>query len=237
MYTVTRTQWNNETKKSEVIGVDQFAVGSVLFSTRETIQVMSDMWEEQTLVTLWNSEKGEPDRVYLNTGETVVADASQEIIRAYVKYETKRAYDAKLDALRSSYWKSFATPSKGSIVRVTRGRAKNGVAVGDGKTYPVFHIMEKNYSEGFRSSVRPLLGIALDDEKVDTVAKNGKTYQSYKNTAWVWAHNCEVDGVDERLEKEMPLLKETAKKHALRAAESAVKICLAAQPRKGQVAA
>ena len=47
------------------------------------------------------------------------------------------------------------------------------------------------YGMGYRGSMQPKLGIALDDEKVDVV-KNGRTYSSYKNMIWVWAHNCDV---------------------------------------------
>lgn len=235
MYTMTRTKWNDVTKKSDVIGVDNFAVGYVLFWSREHVQVMSDIWEDQLLVTLWNTEKNAPERVFLQIGETVVPDASPDIVRAYVRYESNRAYEHKLETLRSSYWKSFAQPSKGSVVRVTRGRAKGGVTPNDGKTYPVFHVMEKNYSEGYKSSIRPLLGIALDDEKHEVIGKNGNTYQSYKNIAWVWAHNCEVVGVDERLEGEMDNLRSMAKAHALHEAEKAVQACINAQ--RGKVAA
>ena len=93
MYTMTRTKWNDVTKKSDVIGVDNFAVGYVLFWSREHVQVMSDIWEDQLLVTLWNTEKNAPERVFLQIGETVVPDASPDIVRAYVRYESNRAYE------------------------------------------------------------------------------------------------------------------------------------------------
>lgn len=224
MYTVTETKWNDELKRSVPVRTEKHAVGVTLFSKRETVQVMSDIWEEMTSVTYWDTVKNQPVHAYLNNGESVVVDATNEIVRAYVTYITNLEFENQFERIRSQRWKDYSKPVRGSKVRVTRGRNKPGVVTG--KEYEVFHVMEKNYSEGYRSSVRPLLGIALDDEKHDVVsAKNGKTYQSFKNVAWVWAHNCEVVGVDDRLAAETAEMKALAKERALSAAKEALNRC------------
>jgi phospholipase/lecithinase/hemolysin len=63
----------------------------------------------------------------------------------------------------------------------------------------------------YRAVERPIAGVALDEEKHDTVGKNGKTYQSYKNVAWVWCHNLEVVGAEENFEKYKPTMIAQAK--------------------------
>ena len=73
------------------------------------------------------------------------------------------------------------------IVTVVRGKDKKV----KGATGKVVVVKDMYYGMGYRGSMQPKLGIALDDEKIDVV-KNGRTYSSYKNMIWVWAHNCEV---------------------------------------------
>ena len=76
---------------------------------------------------------------------------------------------------------------RGREVRVVKGRDKSV----KGSVGKVVVVKEMQYSMGYRSSVAPKLGIALDDVMVEVV-RNGKTYTNYKNMIWVWAHNCEV---------------------------------------------
>ena len=121
----------------------------------------------------------------------------------------KLAFEAKLEKLESLTRAEHHKVVAGKVVKVTGGKQKPGVTVG--KEYKVFHVMERSYGMGFRASMRPIAGIALDEEMHDVVGKNGRTYQSYKNVAWVWCHNMEVVGADAEFEKARPLLVAEAK--------------------------
>jgi phospholipase/lecithinase/hemolysin len=139
----------------------------------------------------------------------VVVDYTPEVLKAYIAQQAKLQYTNVLERLESAAHKDFQKVVPGVTVKVTGGKPKSGVVVG--KEYKAFHVMSRSYGMGYRAVERPIAGVALDDEKQETVAKNGKTYQSYKNVAWVWCHNLEVVGAEAEFEKYMPTMIAQAK--------------------------
>ena len=57
---------------------------------------------------------------------------------------------------------------------------------------PVVVTLQRPYQMGWQSSLRRKFAIALNDEKIQVQARNGRTYENYKNVAWVWEHNCKL---------------------------------------------
>jgi hypothetical protein len=160
-------------------------VGTTLYTRAETERVMSDIWETVNRAYYWNAEKGKLDNTYISDREDteIVIDGNvdavaEEMRKAYYpRYVEKFTAEAEYDASK---------PMRGSEVKVVRGKSHRG-AVGK-----VVVSIEREYNMGYRSSLETKFGIALDDEMTTYVAKNGKTYPTHKNIAWVWARNCEV---------------------------------------------
>jgi len=206
-FTVKKT---NYASGARVETVETLGVEATLTAKMETVQVMSDIWESQLYVTYWDAAAGKPASAYLpDQGlADVTIDYTPQVFKAYLTYMAKlryeTAYEKLLDTVQATNMKAVA----GSTVKIVGGRPKPGVVTG--QEYKVFHVMDRNYGMGYTSVTRPMLGIALDEEKHDTVGKNGKTYQSYKNVAWVWAHNTEVVGAAEATEKALPMIKAQA---------------------------
>lgn len=206
-FTLTRTNWQPDGKSvttSETLGV-----GTTLSAKNETVQVMSDIWESQLYVTYWDAEAGKPAGAFLTNNEEVTIDYTPEALKAYVSYMAKMKYESALENAVAYSRRTRLEVTAGKTVKITGGRPKPGVVVG--KEYVVFHVMDRTYGQGYHSSVRPMAGIALDAEKHDVVGKNGKTYQSYKNVAWVWAHNTEVVGAEDAIAADLPGNKAHAK--------------------------
>jgi hypothetical protein len=206
-FTVTRYDY---TTGQRVESRETLGVGTTLFSAMETVQVMSDIWESQLCVTYWDAEAGAPKSMYVTEGvPNVIVDYTPEVLKAYIAQQAKLQYTNVLERLESAARKDFQKVVPGATVKVTGGKQKPGVTVG--KEYKVFHVMERSYGMGYRASMRPIAGIALDEEMHDVVGKNGRTYQSYKNVAWVWCHNMEVVGAEAEFEKYMPTMIAQAK--------------------------
>lgn len=159
-------------------------VGTTLYITLESERIMSDVWETVTKAYYWNRESKSLKSTWVDNAAVVVdadfAALESEMYDAFFAKEHDNAFRAAEDD-------SFLTAVRGREVIVTGGRDKSLM----GKSGKVAVVKEMVYGMGYRSALRPKLGIALDDEKV-MVERNGRVYENYKNMIWVWAHNCEV---------------------------------------------
>ena len=162
------------------------AAGTTLFIRTDSEQIMSDIWEMVTKAFYWDPVEGSVREQWLDDESTkVVVDADLDTVlpaiekAEYAKFLARELESAKDEAENPAV--------RGREVRVVKGRDKSV----KGSVGKVVVVKEMQYSMGYRSSVAPKLGIALDDVMVEVV-RNGKTYTNYKNMIWVWAHNCEV---------------------------------------------
>ena len=169
-----------------------------------------DDWRQASIVTVWDLGSKAPKEI---ESDTYVIDAHSSAVVEYIKHCVAEEYDyvhaieyerAKLASL---------TPAKGTLVRVVGGRDHKQYR---GKEYPVFHVMKKMYSQGPKQPPveRPMCGLALTPDVAPKMAANGKTYDSYVNTIWVWSHNLEVVNSHEILLRETAQAVILAKKAA-----------------------
>jgi len=185
------TKWSNETCKYEDMGRVTEHVGRSLYVASEVVQVMSDIWEDHMFLysvrddgSLARDCIGYYDQKPEDRPEwTIDADATAfELYRAKMEadqYE-KLVYNTNAD---------YANPAfKGRVVKVVRGRNTPKGTVGK-----VVVIIERPYGMGYRSVMRPKLGIATSAKMVDKVMPNGKVFKNHADMIWVWAHNCEVE--------------------------------------------
>jgi hypothetical protein len=182
MITFTRT--NGYTPEGAPIKVtDTVGVGTTLYTQENSERVTSDIWEWITSAYYWDAASGSIKYIWLDEEtkhtidcefKTIANDVQSAFYTRNLKRELEQAqYEAKI-------------PTKGRMVKVTRGKTAKGT---EGK---VVVAIERLYGMGWRSSLEMKLGIALDNEMTTYVAKNGKTYPTHKNMIWVWARNCEV---------------------------------------------
>ena len=189
--------------------------GAVLSWSRECVQVMSDIWENQIHVVVWDEAAQAPKTIVDPTSKVV--DATDEVIKKYIAWRSKVVFESRYEMLLAQAQSEAAKVKIGSTVKVLSGRKR----VGEGP-FVVFHLMEKMYQMGYKSQPAMMAGVALDDKKSMKPGKNGKMYNSYDNVDWIWVRNLEVTNRDE-LEK--PLIedaKERAKTFALLTVKSAV---------------
>lgn len=159
--------------------------GTTLFIKTESEQIMSDIWEMITKAFYWDPVANAIREQWLDDDTKVVVDADLDtVLPAIEKAEYSKFLARELESAKD-YAENPAVRDR--MVRVVRGKDKKV----KGATGKVVVVKDMYYNMGYRSSVQPKLGIALDDEKIDVV-KNGRTFSSYKNMIWVWAHNCEV---------------------------------------------
>lgn len=161
------------------------AEGATLKVWRDSIQVMSDVWEMGTLATYWDEALGRIQTIqWVKTAEV---DATPEVLAKVKSYlyqlELERAIaEAEYDAARIG---------KGSVVKVVKGRQ------GKGTVGKVVVAIERPYQMGWKSSMATKLGIATSDVTVKVAASNGRVYENYKDVTWAWAMNCELVEVPE----------------------------------------
>lgn len=161
------------------------AEGATLKVWRDSIQVMSDVWEMGTLATYWDEALGRIQTIqWVKTAEV---DATPEVLAKVKSYlyqlELERAIaEAEYDAARIG---------KGSVVKVVKGRQ------GKGTVGKVVVAIERPYQMGWKSSMATKLGIATSDVTVQVAASNGRVYENYKDVTWAWAMNCELVEVPE----------------------------------------
>jgi hypothetical protein len=161
------------------------AEGATLKVWRDSIQVMSDVWEMGTLATYWDEALGRIQTI--QWVKTAAVDATPEVLAKVKSYlyqlELERAIaEAEYDAARIG---------KGSVVKVVKGRQ------GKGTVGKVVVAIERPYQMGWKSSMATKVGIATSDEKVQVAASNGRVYENYKDVTWAWAMNCELVEVPE----------------------------------------
>jgi len=159
--------------------------GTTLFIRTDSERVMSDVWDMITKAFYWDPVAAAVREQWLDDKTKVVVDADYDKILPLIeKAEYNRFLAREIETAKDE----AENPAvRERMVRVTKGRDKSV----KGAVGKVVVIKDMQYSMGYRSSVQPKLGIALDDVKVK-VERNGRVYENYKNMIWVWAHNCEV---------------------------------------------
>lgn len=191
MLTRKVSEWSNTEYRNIDKGMETIFVGRSLYVARETVQVMSDVWDEEMFLysirddgTLsrdcvgYYGDKPEDNPVY-------EIDATAE---AFELYRAKQEAD-KYESLVHNTNSDLANPAfKGRVVKVVRGR---NTPVG--KVGKVVVVIERPYGMGYRSAMRPKLGLATSSKMVDKVMPNGKVFKNHADMIWVWAHNCDVE--------------------------------------------
>jgi hypothetical protein len=161
------------------------AEGATLKVWRDSIQVMSDVWEMGTLATYWDEALGRIQTI--QWVKTAAVDATPEVLAKVKSY----LYQLELERAIAQAKKEAARIVKGSKVKVVKGRQ------GKGTVGKVVVAIERPYQMGWKSSMATKLGIATSDEKVEVAAANGRVYENYKDVTWSWAMNCELVEVPE----------------------------------------
>ena len=144
-------------------------VGATLKVWQGSIQVMSDIWETTTYATYWDEALGCLQTVeWVKTG---TVDATAEVLEKVKSF----LYQTELQTAVAQAEREALTITKGSMVKVTKGRN------GKGTVGKVAVMIERPYQMGWKSSIATKLGIATSDEKVKVAAANGKVYENYKD--------------------------------------------------------
>ena len=181
--TFEKSTWTADSKfVTETVTVGE---GATLKVWRDSIQVMSDMWEMGTLATYWDETEGRLQTIqWVKEGKV---DATPEVLAKV----NQRLYDVALESAIAQAKREARTIVKGSVVKVVKGRGDKGTV---GK---VVVSIERPYRMGYRATQATKLGIATSDVKVKVAAANGKVYENYKDVTWAWAMNCELVQVPE----------------------------------------
>ena len=175
--TYTKGYYNDDSKYvTEVVTI---AEGATLKVWKDSIQVMSDVWEMGTLATYWDDVKGCLQTIqWVSKADVDATPAVLEKVKAFL-------YAKAYNNLYQQRLAEANTMKKGNIVKVKSGKTAKGLV---GK---VVVQIERPYLMGWKSVMSTKFGIAGSDEKVEVV-KNGKVYENYKDVIWVWAKNCEI---------------------------------------------
>ena len=190
-------------------------VGRSVFVKPETVQVMSDIWEEHMRLTSID-ENGNLVAYsvagwYGCTESDKVEYAVDATPQAFADYR-KRQYELAYARFLADAESEVSNPAvKGRVVKVVRGRTGKGIV---GK---VVVVMMGNYGMGYRSAQLPKLGIATSPRMVEKVMPNGKVFMNHADMVWVWAKNCEVETV---AEVDTATIKDRADVHAANALAS-----------------
>lgn len=184
-YTRT-TNYNSDGTPNKVTSV--VGVGTTLFTKCNSEQIMSDIWEWIESAYYWDTESGTLKSMWVSNADEVTVDGDFESLKPAI---TESFFKRNLYRRNEIAEAAAMDPAvKNRMVKVVRGKTSKGA---EGK---VVVVIERPYGMGWRTSMEPKLGIALDDEMTTYVAKNGKTYPTHKNMIWVWARNCEVTKVE-----------------------------------------
>ncbi len=176
---ITAKRHNYVTKTDEV---KTFGVGTTLYRTMESVQVMSDIWDY--LPVAYYEDNGKINRMFIEPEDVVTIDADMDAVSARVfAHEKEKAAN---EIRRQAEIESERVDVKDRVIKVVAGRNSKG-SVGK-----VVFIKEMMYAMGYRARPEPKLCVALDDTMVEVRAANGKIYNNYANVIWVWARNCEV---------------------------------------------
>lgn len=201
--------------KPETIKVDTVMVGRSVYVRPETVQVMSDIWEDHMRVTSINAEgiltkhtvsgwygmpRGGEHEYEIDATDEAFEDYRNQQFESDYKYLVAEAEKSAQDVA-----------VKGRVVKVVSGRKAKGTV---GK---VVVVMDAYYGMGYHGYMTKKLGIATSPVMIEKVMANGKVFMNHRDIEWVWARNCEV-------EKVMPVdtapLKEAAERFATEAVAS-----------------
>jgi hypothetical protein len=185
------TEWSNTECKYVDKGLVTEHIGRSLYVASEVVRIMSDVWEDHMFLysirddgTLARDCVGYYDQK-IEDRPVWLIDADAE---AFELYRAKQEAD-KFESLVYNTNADYANPAvKGRVVKVVRGR--NAPV---GKVGKVVVVIERPYGMGYRSVMKPKLGIATSPKMVEKVMPNGKVFMNHADMIWVWAHNCEVE--------------------------------------------
>jgi hypothetical protein len=184
-------------KTVETVHVDAFK-GATLKVYRDTVRVMSDVWEDQIFALVWTGT--EPQSLYINSWDDAKVDATTEVLEAYRKYN----FDQAMIMLQGHVQRAAQVPASGTKVKVTKGRKDKNVQG------LVVWVKEMPYGYGYRSNYLPKLCVSLDGKYTVEKSRYGKEFRKYVNVAWVWAHNVEVLDWEARMPSKADLEAEAA---------------------------
>lgn len=183
---ITRKYANwDQNQKRTVETVETFGEGCVLKVYRDSIQVMSDVWEMTTHATYW--DETQQRLLTVPWVEEAKVDATPEVLEKVKTYLYNKAFERMTDHAREDAERIL----KGSVVKVVSGRS------GKGTVGTVVVSIQRPYKMGYRSVMSTKVGIATSDEKVKVAASNGRVYENYKDVVWAWSQNCELVNVPE----------------------------------------
>lgn len=185
------TEWSSAECKYIDKGRETLHVGRSLYVASETVQIMSDVWEDHTFLysirddgTLARDCIGYYD-MKDEDRPTWEIDATDEAFELYRAAQEARQYETLVHNTNSE----LADPShKGRVVKIVRGRNTP-----KGKVGKVVVVIQRPYGMGYHSAMRNKLGLATSSKMVDKVMPNGKVFKNHADMIWVWAHNCEVE--------------------------------------------
>jgi hypothetical protein len=171
-FTKTVNTYQNGEPVSEI---KTFAVGTTLKVYYDYVQVMSDEWASVKQAKYWDGQSVKTE-IWV---EDATVDATPDVLAAVENFYYKHAVEVLVEAAKAE---ALAIKTE-SVVKVIAGRDNKGVS---GK---VVVKIERPYSMGYRSVLATKLGIATSEDKINVIAKNGKTYSNYKDVVWAWARN------------------------------------------------
>lgn len=180
--------YNSETKDYEE---QTRYVGRSLFARRQTVQVMSDIWEEHLVLHSVAEDGHIVENSVAGGYDFAGKELPFEIDANDQAFEDYRAYreEFHFNTLKSKADADAENPAiRDKVVKVVKGRRAKGTI---GK---VVVVMERPYNMGWQSVMKLKLGIATSPRKVKVV-RNGREYENCADMEWVWAQNCEVEKV------------------------------------------
>jgi hypothetical protein len=166
-------------------------VGRSMFVQSQTVQVMSDIWEDHMVL----HSLGENGRI----NETSVGGwygCKREDCLSFAIDVTEEAYEDYRKCVEEQYYENMVRTAtaeaedpafKGRVVKVVSGRRHRG------EIGRVVVVMDAYYGMGYHGYTTKKLGVATSPRTVDKVMPNGKVFQNHVDMIWVWAKNCEVE--------------------------------------------
>jgi hypothetical protein len=177
-------------------------IGRVVRIYEGSVQIMSDIYADAKFADVVDHKTGQIKKIELSVtdmGRTFrshipqkcTVDLSPEAALQNACYEANRLRERLIARAE----KDARFINRGDLIKVTHGRTAKG-AIGK-----VFWMQEKQYGRGYYNSrLEWKYGIALSDRKEQFVHENGKTYDRYKDTAFVWGRNVEKVGWEEMID-------------------------------------
>lgn len=146
---------------------------AVLSVGRESVQVMSDIWETAQYAIVWDASENKPKKLLWITSGTV--DATPEVANAYREY----LYELEFQSRLNNALNDQKVPVRGDEVKIVRGR-KNFGHVG---IYAAHCTVANRFSSYPKTETR--IAVTLDDTHEIIKGKNGTEWKKYTNVVWV----------------------------------------------------